>query len=177
MVKGMVLNSSTISHWRFLKRRPLLLIGIFLLCDLTSPLLGHTAGSSLSGHISDQSNAAVLRSCHDPRVQAGYLDCYDSDPDSLSICWCPAMLPTSEIRCPGGITRVLTSRETQSQAIQPKMGGSIRQRLLTPSFSYGNAPRNFLRSSHVADADISLFKSFRFANKPHFPFAPKLSTS
>lgn len=29
-----------------------------------------------------------------------------------------------------------------------------------PSFSYGNAPRNFLRSPHVSDVDFSLFKNF-----------------
>jgi Carboxypeptidase regulatory-like domain len=29
-----------------------------------------------------------------------------------------------------------------------------------PSFSYGNSPKNFLRSPHVSDADFSIFKSF-----------------
>lgn len=29
-----------------------------------------------------------------------------------------------------------------------------------PSFSYGNSPKNFLRSPHVTDADFSIFKSF-----------------
>jgi hypothetical protein len=40
----------------------------------------------------------------------------------------------------------------------------------TPSFSYGNAPRNFLRSPHVSDADISLFKSFRFREQAALSF-------
>jgi hypothetical protein len=40
----------------------------------------------------------------------------------------------------------------------------------TPSFSYGNAPRNFLRSPHVSNADISLFKSFRFREQAALSF-------
>jgi hypothetical protein len=35
----------------------------------------------------------------------------------------------------------------------------------TPSFSYGNAPRNFLRSPHVSTADLSLLKDFRFGEQ------------
>jgi hypothetical protein len=39
-----------------------------------------------------------------------------------------------------------------------------------PSFSYGNAPRNFLRSPHVSDADLSLFKSFHFGESAILSF-------
>lgn len=39
-----------------------------------------------------------------------------------------------------------------------------------PSFSYGNAPRNFLRSPHVSDADLSLFKNFHFGESATLSF-------
>lgn len=39
-----------------------------------------------------------------------------------------------------------------------------------PSFSYGNSPKNFLRSPHVADADFSLFKTFRFGESATLSF-------
>lgn len=39
-----------------------------------------------------------------------------------------------------------------------------------PSFSYGNAPRNFMRSPHVATADLSLFKTFRFGESATLSF-------
>lgn len=39
-----------------------------------------------------------------------------------------------------------------------------------PSFSYGNSPKNFLRSPHVADADFSLFKTFKFGESATLTF-------
>ncbi len=39
-----------------------------------------------------------------------------------------------------------------------------------PSFSYGNSPKNFLRSPHVADADFSLFKTFKFGESANLTF-------
>ena len=39
-----------------------------------------------------------------------------------------------------------------------------------PSFAYGNSPRNFLRSPHVADADFSLFKTFHFGDSATLSF-------
>ena len=39
-----------------------------------------------------------------------------------------------------------------------------------PSFSYGNSPKNFLRSPHVADADFSLFKTFKFGESAALTF-------
>lgn len=39
-----------------------------------------------------------------------------------------------------------------------------------PSFSYGNSPKNFLRSPHVANADFSLFKNFKFGESATVSF-------
>jgi hypothetical protein len=39
-----------------------------------------------------------------------------------------------------------------------------------PSFAYGNAPRNSLRSPHVADADFSLFKNFQLGEETTLSF-------
>jgi hypothetical protein len=39
-----------------------------------------------------------------------------------------------------------------------------------PSFSYGNSPKNFLRSPHVTDFDFSLFKSFHFGESATLTF-------
>jgi hypothetical protein len=39
-----------------------------------------------------------------------------------------------------------------------------------PSFSYGNAPKNFLRSPHVAYADFSLFKNFKLGESATLSF-------
>ena len=39
-----------------------------------------------------------------------------------------------------------------------------------PSFSYGNAPKNFLRSPHVASTDLSLFKNFQFGESATLSF-------
>jgi hypothetical protein len=39
-----------------------------------------------------------------------------------------------------------------------------------PSFSYGNAPRDFLRAPHVADTDFSLFKNFPLGEKATLSF-------
>jgi len=39
-----------------------------------------------------------------------------------------------------------------------------------PSFSYGNAPKNFLRSPHVSDIDFSLFKDFHFGESATLTF-------
>ena len=39
-----------------------------------------------------------------------------------------------------------------------------------PSFSYGNSPKNFLRSPHVASADFSLFKDFPIGESAKLSF-------
>lgn len=39
-----------------------------------------------------------------------------------------------------------------------------------PSFSYGNSPKNFLRSPHVTDLDFSLFKSFHLGESASITF-------
>ena len=39
-----------------------------------------------------------------------------------------------------------------------------------PSFSYGNSPKNFLRSPHVSDVDFSLFKTFHFGESATLSF-------
>lgn len=39
-----------------------------------------------------------------------------------------------------------------------------------PSFSYGNTPKNFLRSPHVSDVDFSLFKTFRITEATMLTF-------
>jgi len=39
-----------------------------------------------------------------------------------------------------------------------------------PSFSYGNAPKNFLRSPHASKVDFSLFKNFKFGESATLSF-------
>jgi hypothetical protein len=39
-----------------------------------------------------------------------------------------------------------------------------------PSFSYGNAPRDFLRAPHISDTDFSLFKNFPLGEKATLSF-------
>lgn len=39
-----------------------------------------------------------------------------------------------------------------------------------PSFSYGNSPKNFLRSPHVSDVDFSLFKNFQLSERTRLSF-------